>query len=84
MTPLSPRSVGILLPCVVVVNLESPPPVAVVNLESPPSVAVVNLESPPSVVVVNLEAPPAVMDLELPPWQDCGASLESIVVHWQG
>ena len=56
-TPLSPRSVGILLPCVVVVNLESPPPVAVVNLESPPSVAVVNLESPP-----------AVMDLDLPPW----------------
>ena len=56
-TPLSPRSGGILLPCVVVVNLESPP-----------SVAVVNLESPPSVAVVNLEAPPAVMDLELPPW----------------
>ena len=44
-TPLSPRSGGILLPCVAVVNLESPPSVAVVNLEAPP--AVMDLELPP-------------------------------------
>ena len=33
-TPLSPRSGGILLPCVAVVNLEPPP--AVMDLELPP------------------------------------------------
>ena len=46
-TPLSPLG-GILLSCVAVLYLESPPSVAVLDLESPPSVAVLYLESPPS------------------------------------